>query len=378
MDVQTDNAFGKPGDNFFVSRYSRDVFRRSRVGALFINKESVDGSAHYNRTMGVDGNFTLGSNFQVNSYLAKTDTNPDMRWTGGRPIGDGQDLAFYGRVAYRDPNWNLWLNYLDVQENFNAEAGFVQRTGIRTTKAYFSPTPRPKRGRHQGDGADVRAHLHHRPVQPARQPDAPPDARHDAARRLVHQRDLPEAPRRARPAVPHPARRDHPGRRLQHGRVDVHLQHQPGRAGSTSASPGSRPTSTAAPAESLAYAFGARATSRLSSELQYNRNDVKMPWGDFLVNLTTLRVDYTFSPRMTIRSLTQFNTSTNEISNNIRFNLIHRPGSDLYVVYNDLRQTGPAGRHLRAEGSTARGEGELPAAEVGQSFRLRQGFGGPP
>ena len=58
--------------------------------------------------------------------------------------GDGQDMAFYGRVAYRDPRVNLWLNYLDVQDNFNAEAGFVQRTGIRTTKAYFSPTPRPK------------------------------------------------------------------------------------------------------------------------------------------------------------------------------------------------------------------------------------------
>ena len=43
---------------------------------------------------------------------------------------------------------------------------------------------------------------------------------------------------------------------------------------------------------------------------------------------------------MTIRSLTQYNTSTHEVSNNIRFNLIHRPGSDLYVVYNDLRQTG--------------------------------------
>jgi hypothetical protein len=55
-------------------------------------------------------------------------------------------MSFYGRIAYRDPNWNLWLNYLDVQDNFNAEAGFVQRTGIRTTKAYFSPTPRPKTG----------------------------------------------------------------------------------------------------------------------------------------------------------------------------------------------------------------------------------------
>jgi hypothetical protein len=91
---------------------------------------------------------------------------------------------------------------------------------------------------------------------------------------------------------------------------------------------------------SLSYAFGLRATSRFSSELQYNRNDVKMPWGNFLVNLTTLRVDYTFSPKMTIRSLTQYNTSTHEVSNNVRFNLIHHAGSDLYVVYNDLRQTG--------------------------------------
>jgi hypothetical protein len=83
-----------------------------------------------------------------------------------------------------------------------------------------------------------------------------------------------------------------------------------------------------------------RVSSRLSTELQYNRNDVRMPWGDFLVNLTTARVDYTFSPRMTIRSLTQYNTSTHEVSNNVRFNFIYRPGSDLYIVYNDLSQTG--------------------------------------
>jgi hypothetical protein len=56
----------------------------------------------------------------------------------------------------------------------------------------------------------------------------------------------------------------------------------------------------------LAAAAGIRASSRLSAEMQYNRNDVKMPWGDFLVNLSTVRVDYTFTPRMTIRSLTQY------------------------------------------------------------------------
>ena len=114
----------------------------------------------------------------------------------------------------------------------------------------------------------------------------------------------------------------------------------------------------------MSAAGGVRASSQFSSELQYNRNDVKMPWGDFLVNLSTLRVDYTFSPRMTIRSLTQYNSSTHEISNNVRFNFIYRPGSDIYIVYNDLSQTGLAGRHLREERSAARGESHLSIAAI--------------
>ena len=46
------------------------------------------------------------------------------------------------------------------------------------------------------------------------------------------------------------------------------------------------------------------------------------------------------SPRATIRSLTQYNSLTHEFTNSIRFNFIYRPGSDLYIVYNDLQQTG--------------------------------------
>ncbi len=49
-------------------------------------------------------------------------------------------------------------------------------------------------------------------------------------------------------------------------------------------------------------AAGIRASSRFTTKVQDNRNDVKIPWGEFLVNLATLRVDYTFSPRVTIRS----------------------------------------------------------------------------
>jgi hypothetical protein len=340
LDVQTDDAFSRPGDNFFVSRYSRDVLRRSRVGAIFINKESVDGSPHYNRTMGVDGNFSLGNSFQVNSYVAKTLTNPDQPWLGGRPIGEGDDMAFYGRVAYRDPRWSIWLNYLDVQENFNPEAGFLQRSGgHRTTKAYFSPTPRPKKGAIKvmepmyvltyttNQQGELVGRLHHLMLGTT--------LRDDSFINVIYQRNLDvlELPFNIRPDV----------------RIPIGSYNMNEWMFTYNTSPGKRffQRVTYQPNDfyggtrkSLSYGVGARATSKLSAELNYNRNDVKMPWGDFLVNLTSLRVDYTFSPRMTIRSLTQYNTSTHEISNNIRFNLIHRPGSDLFVVYNDLQQTG--------------------------------------
>ena len=65
-------------------------------------------------------NIVLGKSLQLNSFVAKTDT----------PGLQGKDTAFFGRIAYRDPAWSVWLNYLDVGDNFNAEVGFVQRRGV--------------------------------------------------------------------------------------------------------------------------------------------------------------------------------------------------------------------------------------------------------
>jgi len=328
LDIQTDDAFGRPGENFFVGRYSRDILKRSRVGAIFINKDAV-GNAHFNRTMGLDANLAPSPNLQVQSYLAKTET----------PGKDGKDMAFFGRVAYRDPKWNMYLNYLDVQENFNAEAGFVQRTGIRTTKGHFSPTPRPSKGNVKlfepmyvltlttDQTNRLIGRTHHLMLGTT--------LRDDTFINVFYQRtlDVLDVPFRIRPDVTIPV-----------GRYEMNEWFF-----TLNTSPGKRfySRATVSPVDfydgsrlSMSLAGGARVSSRFSSEVQYNRNDVKMPWGNFLVNLSTLRVDYTFSPRMTIRSLTQYNTSSHEVSNNVRFNFIYRPGSDIYIVYNDLSQTG--------------------------------------
>src|SRR5207247_1141808 len=71
--------------------------------------------------------------------------------------------------------------------------------------------------------------------------------------------------------------------------------------------------------QTMTSAVGVRATSRLSSELQFSHGDVKLPYGDFVVNLGILRVDYTFSPRATVRTLTQYNSSTHEVTSSVRF-----------------------------------------------------------
>src|SRR3970282_959066 len=83
--------------------------------------------------------------------------------------------------------------------------------------------------------------------------------------------------------------------------------------------------------------LGVRASSRASAEFTLQRNDVDLPWGAFVVNLGILRLDYTISPRMTVRSLSQFNSSTRQFSTSVRYNFIYKPGSDLFVVYDEFQ-----------------------------------------
>jgi Domain of unknown function (DUF5916)/Carbohydrate family 9 binding domain-like len=332
LDIQTDSAFGRPGDNFFVSRYSTDVLQRSRIGAIFIDKESTGGNAHYNRTVGADANLVLGKSLQVNSFVAKTQT----------PGLDGNDMAFFGRIAYRDPSWNVWLNYLDVQDNFNAEVGFVQRRGVKTTKAYFNPTPRPGRaGIRMLEPMVVISYITDQQNRMIGRTQHFMNAFHmqdGSYLNVIYQRDLDvvDVPFRIpQTAVTIPVGtykfdeatftyNTNPAKRFYERFTWNPMQFYGGTK------------------QAIAAAVGVRGSRHLSGELAFSRNDVTLPFGDFVSNLSIVRVDYTLSPRATVRSLTQYNSLTREVTNNIRFNFIYRPGSDLYIVYNDLQETGLA------------------------------------
>jgi hypothetical protein len=66
-------------------------------------------------------------------------------------------------------------------------------------------------------------------------------------------------------------------------------------------------------------------------------NDIDVSTGGFVSKLVSGRVNYNFNTRMFINALLQYNTDSRQWSSNLRFNIIHRPLSDFFLVYNERR-----------------------------------------
>ena len=63
-------------------------------------------------------------------------------------------------------------------------------------------------------------------------------------------------------------------------------------------------------------------------------------------NLARFRLDWSFTPRMFLNAFVQYNGEADAWLSNIRFNLIHRPLSDIYVVWNETRSPADVRRAL--------------------------------
>ena len=82
-----------------------------------------------------------------------------------------------------------------------------------------------------------------------------------------------------------------------------------------------------------------RPSYHFSTEVDWTRENVDLPSGDFRTTLATTRLNYSFTPNMFLDALIQYNSTVKEIASNIRFNFIYKPLSDLFVVYNERRST---------------------------------------
>jgi hypothetical protein len=98
---------------------------------------------------------------------------------------------------------------------------------------------------------------------------------------------------------------------------------------------------------SFSGTLGLRPNYHWSLDLNYTRNDVTLANGAFTTDLVGARFLYAFTPKAIFNAFLQYNADTRQLSSNIRFNLTHRPLSDLYLVYNHTQDTSarePVGR----------------------------------
>jgi hypothetical protein len=80
-----------------------------------------------------------------------------------------------------------------------------------------------------------------------------------------------------------------------------------------------------------------RPSYRFTITADYQRNYVQLPEARFHTNEAGLRFDYSFTSKMFLNAFFQHNNETDQVTSNVRFRLIHRPLSDIYVVYNEVR-----------------------------------------
>jgi hypothetical protein len=80
-------------------------------------------------------------------------------------------------------------------------------------------------------------------------------------------------------------------------------------------------------------------SAQLSLEPTFSINWVDLPYGTFTTSVITERTTFTITPRMFVSALMQYASSSHTFSTNARFRWEYRPGSEMFVVYSDGRDT---------------------------------------
>ena len=337
LGMQSDDFDEEPSTNFSVVRVRRDLMDNSNMGVLFVNKE---GGNHFNRTYGVDGNFNFLRYLNLTSFLLKTET----------PGLSGNDGAGKFEMGWQDPFWLVRAGFLSIEENFNPEVGYVRRGGY-------------DRGERGGDAVrkgDGEFGVAFRPedripwireIQPSVQPEYITDQDNLLLTRDIEKQVLVEFNDSSRLSIRH----DSTFERLDEPFEITDTQTIPlGDYGFNSTRISFRGNESRKLSFDFDYTTGGFFNGELDSyevellmqpnyrfrtNLVWEHNNVSLPDGDFSTNLVGADIQYGFSTTMFINALIQYNSEDREISSNIRFNLIHKPMSDLFIVYNENRLT---------------------------------------
>jgi predicted porin len=270
----------------------------------------------------------------MNGYVAKS-----FSPIAGR---ENQDLAYNVGANYQDGTFDINATYTDIQENFTNEMGFVPRTGIRKFWGFAAYSWRPVSLRKW-----IRSLRPHAPLTYIVDPEGKIETREVGYHFAVDFQNGSMIEMGANPTL------ENIVQPFIISNAD-NIQVLPGNYRFTEyfirgSSDESRRFSGSGRFDvgefyngyKHSYTMGAkyRIHYRLNASFDYTHNNISLPQpgGHFKTNLFLARINYSFSTTMFLKALVQYNSDLRRWSSNIRFNFIHRPLSDFYLVYNEQR-----------------------------------------
>ena len=335
LNIQTDDeaVSGAETTNFTVVRVKRDILRRSSIGALFTNRSvSVVGNGS-NQAYGADATFSFYDNVSFLAYAARTET----------PGFDSEDSSYQGQFAYNGDRYGLQAEHLVVEDNFIPEVGFLRRDNFRRSYATgrFSPRPRSIEAIRQFrlEGSFDYILTADTGLVETRQTQIGLSTEFESSDRIgvsaTDNYELLLEPFEPGPGVVLPVG----GYRFRDVEATYSLGTQRRLSGVFNVRVGEYFNGDI---RSVGFREARLAlTQRLSLEPTVSVNWIDTPQGSFRADLVVSRVTYTFTPRMFFSGLVQYNSSTDAISSNLRLRWEYSPGSELFVVYTEDRDTDP-------------------------------------
>ena len=324
--VRTGEQEGAPEADSFVVRASRDVFSRSRIGAIVEERRTADGTQ--NRVVGLDVNLYRGTALSFNAFAVKVF---DPRLTAG---------TFAARTGF---GWNkdLWgatLTFVDIGDNFKPELGFVPRPGmfcyVGTTR--YSPRPSLPWIRRLYVEPNFAYHPTQQGVLWTRARGASFRVELETGDNVIVRHD--DSYERLFKPFPIRANQPIPVGSYSFGRHGVELTTFQGRGVQASAR-----WNTGAFYDGERTDVEARAVVRLSSHVSaapgISRSTISLPGGVFTATIASSRFTYTVTPNLSMNTLMQWTSEGRTFVGNVRVNYILKPGADFYLVYTEADVT---------------------------------------
>ena len=318
-----------PATNFTAVRVRRDILRRSNIGVIATNRQP-SGSGNSSGLFGADASIRVSQNTTVLGYYARSD----------RIVGDDMAASYRARFDYAGDRYGLIAEHLLVDDGFTPAVGYTRRVNFRRNLAAARFSPRLKANPYMRKLSWEVGYTYDTSAAEERVENRSIDGRfgiefHSGDQSSIQYLDeyelLPQNFRIA-PGVVVPQG----GYQNRNVTASYTLANQRMIAGRMTVVSGSLYDGHR---NEASYSGRIAPIPQFALEPGVSLAWVDLPYGEFSARLLTNRFSYTPTTRLLVSSLVQFNMDARTMSFSVRLRWEYLPGSELFVVYSDGRDT---------------------------------------